>query len=111
MKSKIIIIVSGLSVLGLGVFAVVQMNSTNSYISIIAVALSLIPMYFLYAAVVLGKYRDKESKIVDKDSRLEEMMQERRKYKEFYASKKAANDYGKVLEFPKDKNKKNDKQK
>ena len=102
MKPKLIAAASVLSILGLGIFAVVQMNRTHSTLSVIAVVLALIPMYFLYAVVVLGKFKAKK---IYKDSRMKSAMDKRRKYKEFYANNNVANDNGKVLEFPKDKQK------
>lgn len=111
MKSRIIGIISSLSVLGLGIFAVVQMNGARRDLSIIALAVSLIPMYFLYAAVVLGKYNDKNYVDLSPRERLERVMQSNKNYNDNKYINKVANDYGKVLDFPTDKKKKSNKNK
>jgi len=103
-RPKIIAAFSGIAIVGLGIYAVVQSNRAHSVLSIIAVVLALVPMYFLHSAIVLGKYNKKgESPIrgSDKGKTLRE--------KKGKNTKKAANDYGKVLDFPADKQKKKDK--
>jgi len=103
-RSRIIALVSGLAIVGLGIFAVVQLNSARSTLSIVAVVLSLVPMYFLYSAVVLGKY-DKKEKQPKRDYAMEKNLKDKRSR----SMKKTAKDYGKVLDFPTDKQKKNNK--
>lgn len=103
-KSKIIAIASSLAIIGLGVFAVIQLNSVHSSLSLIAVVLSLVPMYFLYAAVVMGKY-DKNESQYNRDYTIEKKLQEMKRN----GMKKPDSDYGKMLDFPKDKEKKDKK--
>jgi|GEM_PF-4223100 len=111
MKSRIIGIISGLIVLGLGTFAVVQMNGSNRMLSIIAIALSLVPMYFLYATVVLGKFDDKKDRALSPQQRLERMMQSSKYMDDKKYIKKVVNDYGKMLDFPTDGKRKSNKNK
>lgn len=101
-KSSIIAIVSGLAILGLGLFAVVELNNTRS-LSFGAVVLSLVPMYFLYSAVVLGKY-DKNQKHSKRDYETEKSLRD----KKTKNLNKSSDDYGKVLKFPDDKKNKDD---
>lgn len=101
-KSGIIAIISGLAIVGLGVIAVVQLNRASSGISFFAVILSLVPMYFLYSAVVLGRYDKKDSR-PKRDYDIEKSLSDKRK------KNKASKDYGKMLDFPADKNNKKDK--
>lgn len=101
MKSKIIGFSSGIAVLGLGIFAVVQMNNTRDWLAMVAVVLSLIPMCFLYCTVILGKFRQKDEYDLSPEHRLERIVREKEDMFEKSSMKKAVNDdKGKVLDFP-----------
>ena len=100
-KSIIISLISSLAILGLLAFAIAMLNSTHSIFSLVAVVLSLIPMYFLYCSVVLGKY-DKRENRNKRDYMIEKWPEDARK-KDIT---KSSRDYGKMLDFPKDKDKK-----
>ncbi|MBN2879612.1 MAG: hypothetical protein JXN65_08270 [Clostridia bacterium] len=95
MKTKLVSILSGLSMIAIFVFAVVQLNKSRSLLAIFAIFILFIPMYFLFAALVQGKYKKSDKKAEDKNSRKKA---KQRDWKE--------GDFGKVLEFPSDKKKK-----
>lgn len=109
MKARVIVMVSGLSVLGLAAYAIVQMDNTHN-LSIFAVVLSLVPLYFLYAVLVLGKFSGARKIELTKEERLQMMALGKKSVKETRPMKRVANDHGKVLDFPKDKQKKSDKE-
>jgi len=110
MKTKIIGIVCGIAVVGMGVFGIIQLNNEHRYISILLLSLSLVPMYFLYSALVLGKYKDRKN-TPDKYVHLDELIKGKNKLKDMYTEDKVKNGYGKVLEFPKGKLKNKDNKK
>jgi len=97
MKTKLVAIISGLSIVGIFLFAVVQLNQSRSLIAMAAFIALLIPMYFLFAALVMGKYKKNDKKAVGK---LNKKTEKQRNWKE--------GDFGKVLEFPSGRSKKDD---
>lgn len=107
MKSKIITLVSALALIFFAVFAVVIIRKSAT-LAIVSVALSLVPMYFLYITLVLGKFDKADERHANTRQRLESMLKpsEYAETNEQYWKRKEREkpfDKGKILEFDKDK--------
>ncbi|MEX1376442.1 MAG: hypothetical protein AB1Z23_03100 [Eubacteriales bacterium] len=109
MKAKVISLVSALALIGVAVLAMVIVSKSTT-LAVIAVALSLVPMYLLYITLVLGKFDEKDQRHLSPRKRIESMLKpsEYAETNEQYwkrIEREKPFDTGKILEFDKDKKK------
>ncbi len=95
MKAKIILIACVLGAIGLFAADVYCLNNSRFFWSLIVTLMLLVPLYFVYSIFALGKYRQSAAY---KSGHVHTAANTKTQYS-------AKNDYGKVLEFPVDKQK------